>query len=45
MKWAQSLRAKLKAASQEERIQKKKERFKNLLGNLPKISEKNQLKN
>ena len=33
-------RAKLKAASQEERIQKKKEHFKNLFGNPAKVTEK-----
>ena len=33
-------RAKLKAASREERIQKWKEHFKNLLGNSPKVTSK-----
>ena len=35
-----SSRAKLKAASREERLQKWKEHFKNLLGNIPDITDK-----
>ena len=34
------MRAKLKAASQEDRIQKWKEHFKNLLGNFRKVTDK-----
>ena len=35
-----TLRAKLKAPSQEEQIQMWKEHFKNLLGNSPKVTDK-----
>ena len=35
-----TLRAKLKAANQEERMQMGKEHFKNILGNSPKVTDK-----
>ncbi len=35
-----TLRSKLKAANQEERLQKWKEHFKNLLGNPPEVTDK-----